>query len=62
VHILNPFEPVAAPTPAPVVALPAAAPRSRSVQPLQVWFGVALLWLATLGLLAGYVTAVMAHR
>ncbi|MEY4549083.1 MAG: hypothetical protein RL685_5278 [Pseudomonadota bacterium] len=61
VHILNPFEPVAAPAPAPVLALPAVAPRG-SVQPLQVWFGVALLWLATLGLVAGYVTAVMAHR
>jgi hypothetical protein len=28
----------------------------------RAWFWVGLLWLATLGLLAGYVTSVMAHR
>jgi hypothetical protein len=59
VHILHPFEPPAAPAPLPVPV--AAVPRS-SVQPLHVWFGVALLWLATLGLLAGYFSAVIAHR
>lgn len=61
VHILHPFEPPAAPAPAPPPA-PAAAAQRSSVQPLHIWFGVALLWLATLGLLAGYFSAVIAHR
>jgi hypothetical protein len=60
VHILHSFEP---PAPAPsLAAAPAAAPPARGVQPLQIWFGVALLWLATLGLLAGCVTSVLAQR
>ena len=35
---------------------------SASPAPRNAWFWVGLLWLATAGLLAGYVTSVMAHR
>lgn len=35
---------------------------SASPAPRHAWFWVGLLWLATAGLLAGYVTSVMAHR
>jgi hypothetical protein len=62
VHILNSFEPPAPRAAPPVlVSAPAVAP-TRASQPRKMWFGVALLWLATLGLLAGYVMAVLAQR
>jgi hypothetical protein len=35
---------------------------SASPAPRHAWFWVGLLWLATAGLFAGYVTSVMAHR
>ncbi len=60
VNILHPFEPPAPPPPAPVAPEPPPA-QGRAAQPLKMWFGVALLWLAALGLLAGYVTAVLAR-
>jgi len=60
------LQPVAAPAPAPpVVAAPAplGQPAQRFAVPsLRVWFGVGLLWLATLSLVAGYLTSLMAHR
>jgi hypothetical protein len=60
--------PVAAPPPVqvPLVAPPPvqqAQPQQRFSAPsLRAWFGVGLLWLATLSLVAGYLTSVMAHR
>lgn len=61
VNILHSFEPPAPVASAPVASAPAATP-ARSGPRLQMWMGVALLWLATMGLLVGYVTSVLAHR
>lgn len=61
VNILHPFEPPAPPGPVQVAPPPPAAP-ARSGLRLQMWMGVALLWLATMGLLVGYVSSVLAHR
>jgi len=58
--------PVIERAPAPVVEpLPrveASERRTGTGSSPRAWFWVGLLWLATLGLLAGYVTSVMAHR
>lgn len=61
VNILHPFEPPPAPPPARAASVPPLSP-ARATPRLQMWMGVALLWLATLGLLAGYVTSVLAQR
>jgi hypothetical protein len=57
------FEPAPA-LPSPVPQLAAAERERTSASPgaRNAWFWVGLLWLATAGLLAGYVTSVMAHR
>jgi len=55
--------PMAPPAPPPQQALEAELQStSASPAPRNAWFWVGLLWLATAGLLAGYVTSVMAHR
>jgi hypothetical protein len=51
--------------PAPVIELvasKASESRTGTGSSPRAWFWVGLLWLATLGLIAGYVTSVMAHR
>jgi hypothetical protein len=52
--------PMAPPAPPQVLEEPQSS--SASPAPRHAWFWVGLLWLATAGLLAGYVTSVMAHR
>jgi serine/threonine-protein kinase len=50
------------PSPAPQVLKEERESTSASPAARNAWFWVGLLWLATAGLLAGYVTSVMAHR